>query len=288
MSEGPAKLFSVIVPVYRDWHRLALCLQALERQTLSAELFEIVIANNEPDGLVRLERVPANARIVHEPRPGSYAARNTAVARSDSMYLAFTDSDCIPHPAWLEAGLAALGSSPDARVTGPVSIFREEGGSRHAYLYDLKMAFPQAEYARLGNCVTANLLVARSVFSHVGPFDERLSGGDSLWNTRATAMGVPLVYSEGVEVRHPARRSLQDIFRKRRRVVGTQAAHRKISAIRFVISRLTPPARRLLMLRKDTSWPEALLVFFMVWLAQLVEALEFVMVRLGIKRPNRA
>src|SRR5439155_15998009 len=45
-------------------------------------------------------------------RAGPAIARNLAVAEARGEVLAFTDSDCIPEPGWLKAGVAALESDP--------------------------------------------------------------------------------------------------------------------------------------------------------------------------------
>ena len=277
---------SVIIPVYRDWDRLRLCLEALERQTLPPGRFEIIVANNEEEDHTPPASLPANARIVHEPRPGSYAARNTAVAASAGRYLAFTDSDCVARPDWLANGLSALQANPHARISGPVSIFREPGSAYYAYIYDLHTAFPQREYVAAGHCVTANLLVARDIFDAVGPFDLCFSGGDTMWNWRAHEQGVPILYDAAVEVGHPARRDLADIFRKRRRTAGSSRLDVPVYA--FVLERMKPPVRRLArLLRKGVGWKDSMAVFAIHWAGRLVEAQEFSFVRLGIKGPNR-
>jgi GT2 family glycosyltransferase len=278
----------VIIPVFQDWDRLAQCLEALQCQTLPASEFEIIIANNEPGGGSAMVRMPSNATIVHESRPGSYAARNRAVAAARGEYLAFTDSDCVPEPRWLEQGLAALKVNEGARVTGPVTLFREPGSGYHAYLYEANTAFPQRDYVREGHCVTANLLVARSVFDRVGPFDEVLSGGDTQWNLRAQRLGVPIIYDEAVAVGHPARKSLGSILRKRRRLAGTRARTATIKFAPFVLARMKPPLRRFRLLRdRKLALKDAATVAAMMWLVGLNEASEFVLVRMGLKRPNR-
>lgn len=278
---------SVIIPVYQDWDRLKLCLEALERQTLPAERFEILVANNEPDERLPLDRLPANARVLHEPTPGSYAARNTAVGQSRGEWLAFTDSDCVPDESWLANGLAMLEQTPGERITGPIRIFREEGSDYYAYLYDAHTAFPQEDYVRDGVTVTANLFVARQVFDRVGPFEQTMSGGDWEWNMRAHLMGVPIRYDAGVSIAHPARRTLAEIFRKRRRVAGSIAQNRKRSLPIFVLGRLKPP-RRLPFKRSSLGWRDWSALYFITWAKGLVEAHEFSLVKLGLKRPNRA
>ena len=49
------KFISIIIPTYKDWARLSLCLQALADQTYDSSLFEIIVVNNYtadkvPDG----------------------------------------------------------------------------------------------------------------------------------------------------------------------------------------------------------------------------------------------
>ena len=285
---------SVIIPVYRDWERLQLCLDALERQTLPARDCEIIIANNEPVADPPPLRLPANARIVHEPRPGAYAARNTAIAQSSGRFLALTDSDCVPVPQWLEHGLSILADHPDWRVTGPVPIFREPGTSRFAYLYEFHTAFRFKEAVSLGRCGAGNLMVAREVFDRIGPFNEDLaSGGDTEWGERAHRQGVPIHFDERVSVAHPSRRSLAEIIKKKRRIAGSIAQRKAYPTWRYFLYRLMPPFRHyyrsFIGFRRGPIKPlDAIVLFFVHWLGQLAEGQEFLFVRKGWKRPNRS
>src|SRR5690606_33493940 len=94
---------SVIIPTYHDWARLILCVEALKNQSFPQEDFEVLIVNNDP-----LDKVPAgfpifpNFSIINEEKPGSYAARNSAIKIAKGEILAFTDSDCIPDKDWLQ------------------------------------------------------------------------------------------------------------------------------------------------------------------------------------------
>lgn len=278
---------SVVIPVYRDWERLALCLDALGRQTLPPERFEIIVVNNEAQERPLPPRAPANARILHEPTPGSYAARNTAVAAASGKYLAFTDSDCLPEPDWLKNGIAALEANPGARVTGPVKIFPEPGAGRYAVAYDRHLAFPQKEFVEKGTCVTANLLVERSVFHRVGPFDLCFSGGDLAWNLRAQAAGFPILFREGVAVGHPARKSVRDILRKKRRAAGSLG--RGMSLGRLALEAAKPPVRRMMILRgRGVAWKEAVPIFAILWVGRAIRLQEAAFVRWGLKKPNRS
>jgi len=100
---------SGIVPVYNDTSRLVLCLDALEHQSCPTERFEVVVVDNGPRP--SLEPPIADfrqSRVGHEPRPGSYAARNRGTRSARGRILAFTDADCIPARNWIHTGVGAL------------------------------------------------------------------------------------------------------------------------------------------------------------------------------------
>jgi glycosyltransferase involved in cell wall biosynthesis len=208
----------VIIPVRDDGDGLAECLLGLSRQDQAAPFEVVVVDNNSresPSGVV--EQFPW-ARLVAEPRPGSYVARNTGVAESRSQVLAFIDSDCRPAPDWLALGLARLREAGEAAfVAGAVQIsVRDPEAPSAAEIYDLMTAFRQEHYLRRYSFSGAgNLWVRREVFEQVGPFDARLiSSGDREWGQRAHAAGIPGIYAPDVRVTHPARTSVAELRRK--------------------------------------------------------------------------
>lgn len=119
---------SVIIPVLDDPVRLALCLQALEDQTYAADRYEVIVVDNgSVSDLAPVVVAFAHAQLAVEPRRGSYAARNMGIGLARGEVLAFTDSDCIPQPDWLEAGVARLmGAAGCGLVGGRVAIFARD------------------------------------------------------------------------------------------------------------------------------------------------------------------
>lgn len=279
----------VIIPTYRDWPGLQLCLNALAAQTLPADRFEIVIANNDPAEPEPPYPLATNARVVVEARPGSYAARNAAIAASSSPVLAFTDSDCVPDPDWLERALATLSNAPEARISGQVPIFRPPEGGNAAYLYEFHTAFRQREYASRGEGATANLVVRRDVLLKVGTFnDQLLSGGDFEWHRRAQTIGVPIVYAHDVIVRHPSRLRMSEIFRKRRRTARSEAVFHSTSTWEYVKYRIKPPIGRIAFDRGQPHWRDRALLFAMMYGINLYAVYNFALVRAGIVKAVRA
>ncbi|MHB1261318.1 MAG: glycosyltransferase family 2 protein [Thermoplasmatota archaeon] len=216
---------SVIVPVYNDVARLRLLLEALRVQTYPAGRFEVLVVDNasteDVQGTVRAAGPPFVA--LHEGRPGSYAARNRALAQAQGEVLAFTDGDCIPAPDWLERGVAALEADPSAGlVAGRIEVFPRGRRRTLVERYEMVYAFPQERFAREQHFgATANVFTRRAVMDRVGPFNAALkSGGDREWGQRVHAAGLPVVYAADVVVRHPARRTFREYEGKVRRIVG--------------------------------------------------------------------
>ncbi len=228
---------SVIVPTYGDWQALAGCLGCLAAQTVPADSFEIVVGNNNPVAEIPVGfALPANARVVWAPRPGSYAARNAAVAEARGAVFFFTDSDCRPAADWIEAGLAALAAGGE-RLAGAVEIVPAGREWTIPELYDRIFELQQARYVRKNYAATANLIVTRALFERAGRFDEGLmSSGDKEWNGRAAKVGERIRYVPEAVVRHPARASFEALAKKRVRVLGGRLATRRKKRRRTLIT----------------------------------------------------
>ncbi|MBD8061603.1 glycosyltransferase [Oceanitalea stevensii] len=213
---------SVVVPV-RDDPRLSSCLDALGRQSYPAELVEVIVADNGDDPAVRaLVDARPGVRYVAEPAGGSYTARNAAVLVSTGDVLAFTDSDCLPEPGWLEQAVRGLADGADI-VAGHVAVYARDAARPHPVeAYELVHAFPQQTYvSRSGASVTANMCTTRAAFDATGPFRSELrSGADIEWAQRANRLGLRTVYCADAVVHHPARDSYAALRTKLRRVIA--------------------------------------------------------------------
>ncbi|HSH90014.1 MAG TPA: glycosyltransferase [Ramlibacter sp.] len=212
---------SVIVPYNGERAALERCLQALGRQTLDAEMIEVIVVNNRPDRKLVLEGGLSRPRVtvVEEHRPGSYAARNRGVGLARGHCLAFTDADCVPDDHWLEAGLRHVAQQDP--LGGHIQLV---GSNPHslAERYDAAFGLNQQSYVeKSGFAATANLIVSRDTFDQVGPFDTRLrSAGDWEWCLRAARCGHPVAYCPEAIVAHPTRTLWREIVQKALRVQG--------------------------------------------------------------------
>ena len=216
---------SVIIPAHNDHDRLKLCLAALAEQTLPRESYEVIVVDNRSDPPLRdvVEQFDF-CSYTTESKPGSYAARNKGLQLAKADLLAFTDSDCIPEPQWLEKGCEALKRlAPDGLIGGRIKVFSQNADKPTSVeLYEFAFAFDQASnISKARFAATANMFTARETIEAVGPFNQELkSGGDLEWGRRVSTAGRSLAYAEDVVIRHPSRHSIKQINIKTRRHVG--------------------------------------------------------------------
>jgi glycosyltransferase involved in cell wall biosynthesis len=118
-STAARPFVSVIVPVFENPTGLQRCLGALEAQSYPASRFEVLVVDNgsrrSPGPIVAGH---PRARLIVEPRPGSYCARNAGIRQARGEILAFTDADCVPDQAWVERGVLALEQDPGRGLIG--------------------------------------------------------------------------------------------------------------------------------------------------------------------------
>lgn len=290
-APGPASsppTVSVIIPHYHDLAGLDLCLSALEAQTYPRDALEIIVADNDSpegaDAVANVIRGRAALVVVKERGPGP--ARNGAVAESRGRILAFTDSDCVPDPAWLAEGVAAL--SAFDLVGGRVKVVVDN--PEHltmAEAFEVVFAFDNEGYVRRqGFTVTANLFCPRAVFDRIGGFISWVAMEDVNWSHRARAAGYRLGFAGAAVVGHPARRTWADLATKTRRSnVGMykHMAERPAGRARWILKCLAMPLSavahtpRVLAADRLTGWDQkskALAGLFRVRLLRMTNGLQ--------------
>jgi len=173
-------LVSVITPA-RDMRRyVRATMQSVLDQTLT-DFEYLVVDNGSTDGtLAEIEAIAAGddrVRVLHEPRPGSGAARNRALAEARGTFVAFVDADDVWLPTKLEQQVAQLQALP-ARYCGVFcrSVTTDEDGTdRFTYTppagtYDLRSF--RAWFYPAGN--GSSFLMRHDAVRPVGGFDEDL------------------------------------------------------------------------------------------------------------------
>jgi glycosyltransferase involved in cell wall biosynthesis len=288
---------SIIIPTYKDWDRLQLCLNALEMQSYPKNLFEVIVVNNDVSDIVpeKLKKY-ANVTFTIEPKPGSYAARNTGIRLSKGNIIGFTDSDCIPHKDWIKNAVEYLNENENCnRIAGKISIIKRNSRASIIELYNEIYSFPQEVVIKNhGGSMTANLFTYKFLFEKVSFFNDKLmSYGDLSWGSKVSQAGYAIDYVENIIVYHPPR-SLKELIVKEKRLGGGNSSFQEnkrphwFNILKFFYS-LRPSTRSLNLmfsLRKELTTKEVLLTPLIRYFLLVVRNFETLRVQLG-KNPNR-
>ena len=189
-------VISVIVPALNESTGIARCLTALQRQSMPAHQFEILVMDNgSTDGTVDIAR-QFTPHVHTFPGVAIGALRNEGARLARGSVLAFIDADCVASRTWLEGAVAALA----------------DGGAAVGNKYDLPPDGGWIEAAWLGGVApgrwqahelwTGNLIVARETFLACGGFDETLVSYEDVALSHALRSKGPLFCDDRVRVTH--------------------------------------------------------------------------------------
>jgi glycosyltransferase involved in cell wall biosynthesis len=216
---------SVVVPFYgADESALIKCVESLLDQDYARDRITITVVDNNQTARLSPGLFGGRCKIVHEPLPGAYAARNRGISESFGDIIAFTDSDCVAQRSWISAGVRALKQATEPVIAGgPIMFgFGSKIAKTGCELLDSIIHHRQSEYIfEHGFAATANLFVPRALISNHGQFDARfLGGGDREFGQRLTGGGVGIVMAGDAIIVHPARKRFVDLLQKGLRGVG--------------------------------------------------------------------
>lgn len=197
---------AVVVASHDRAYRLSLLLEALRRQTLPRDDFEVVIVDDgsqdaTPRLLADAERAgDLDLRVLRrEPAGGPAKARNLGWRAARAPLIAFTDDDCRPTTGWLEAYLAAAAETPGDVLQGKVLKDPEQMNALNPFAHTFEVHGYDQGFA------TANMLYPRELLERLGGFDESFpdaAGEDTDLGWRAIESGATIRFVDEPLVHH--------------------------------------------------------------------------------------
>ena len=194
---------SVCIPTRNRRDLLLRTLETLDRQTLPAARFDVVVADDgSTDGTREaLGVLKPGYRISHVESSGrgSGAARNAAARMAVGEVLVFLDDDQLASEELLEAHIDAQGANGVVLVQGfsPMVEQRSRRGTSMIYEQTLRRTIG-AETAALGKgggIWGLNISVRKQTWADTGGYDESLRRSQDLdFGLMVAALGVPVVF----------------------------------------------------------------------------------------------
>ncbi len=199
---------SLIIPTYRRRAAVQRLLQALTRQTLSPEEYEVIVSiDGSRDGtreMVSQFPAPYKLRYTWQPNNGRAAACNAGIRLARGDLLILLDDDMEPSPGFVAAHLQAHPRGSRRAVIGAAPIVFDQSSPpivkyvASGFNYRLERLAQSGSTIRFRDAYTGNFSIRREVLVEIGGFDEdfKVYGHEDYelaW--RLLGAGVQLIYS---------------------------------------------------------------------------------------------
>ena len=216
-SPGVPRL-SVVIPTYKRPDALPRTLAALERQTIPAADFEVlVVADAQEDDAERVaaqvaaEDRPYAARVLHRHAAGVSAARNDGWQAAQAPLVMFIGDDILADPTLLAEHLAWHERHPDERVgvlghvrwADDIEVSAFMRWLEHGTQFDYPTI--DGEEAGWGRLYTSNVSLKRALLERAGGFDEEnfpFLYEDLDLGYRLSELGLRLLYNPAARAQH--------------------------------------------------------------------------------------
>jgi len=223
----PAPIFSIVTPTFNRVQELPGLINSIESQTLSYNLFEMIIVDDgSADGTEDMvksikDKIPFELRYLSQSNKGPGAARNLGAEISRGELVLFIDSDCEADSQWLETiyntykhdGFDAFGG-PDAAkedfsplqkaIDFSMTSFFTTGGIRGHSKKPLVKFYPR----------THNMGVKKNIYQKIGGFGNLRHGQDMEFSHRLLKSDAKVITIHDAVVYHRRRTSIVQFFRQ--------------------------------------------------------------------------
>lgn len=192
---------SVVIPSHNRAAGVARLLEALHRQTIGSDRFEVIVVDDGSRLPLALHSGRLRLRVLRHAQPlGPGAARNSGWRAASASLVAFIDDDCVPDERWLES-LLRTGDGPDVVVQGKVAPMPDQLERLHPLSHTIEIGGPSQLF------VTANIAYPRPLLARLQGFDERFerAGEDADLGARATKAGAVVRFAADALVYHEVR-----------------------------------------------------------------------------------
>jgi len=180
MSEASSICVSVIVPAYNASATIGQELEALSQQNCFQPFEVIVVDDGSSDNTAEIVRSFASVKYVRQDNAGPASARNHGARLARGEFLAFTDSDCIPHKDWISQLMAGFSHPQVGVVAGSYGIANPESWLARGIHTEILWRHSHLMPDFSNSFGSYNFCVKKNVFEAVGGFNSwyRFASGE--------------------------------------------------------------------------------------------------------------
>jgi len=211
---------SVVVPTYNRLERLRRVLTALERQTLSRDLFEVIVVSDGcTDGTATfLAQIETGLQLnpLLQENSGVAVARNNGVAAARAELILFVDDDVVPAPDLLEVHLDLHRQHANLIVLGPMLTPAGYEMSpwvrwEQTMLYRQYQALEEGRYPPTGRqFYTGNTSLPQAAILAAGGFDPAFNRAEDIeLGFRLDRLKLNYLFCMAAKAEHYAERTFQ-------------------------------------------------------------------------------
>jgi GT2 family glycosyltransferase len=219
-----APRISVIIPSYNQAESLVQTLQALERQSIRKESFEVILiddgSKDRTEAMVRGLDFSFPLIFSRQENRGAAAARNKGVEYAKSNLLLFLDADMLAEPDLLKAHIEHHEIDNNRLILeGVRKPWRTAESPLFYQILDLDTNTPVGGTDKVfwGEMLSCNLSLRNDLFFEIGGFDEKLLRWEDVdFDYRAYKKNVTFRYAPDAVAFHNHPISFRDYCQKQR------------------------------------------------------------------------
>jgi cellulose synthase/poly-beta-1,6-N-acetylglucosamine synthase-like glycosyltransferase len=201
--------YSVVVPAYNAGATIQSCVEALVRQSLTREQFEVLVVDDGSTDATAGIAGGFPVTVVSQQNRGPAAARNHGARLARGGIVLFTDADCVPADDWIAQMVAPFADARVAAVKGAYKTSQRSLVARFAQV-EFEERFEMLKTTDSIDMVdTYSAAFRKDVFERMRGFDESFpvaNNEDTDLSYKLAAAGQRMVFNPGAVVfhlRHP-------------------------------------------------------------------------------------
>jgi glycosyltransferase involved in cell wall biosynthesis len=166
---------SIIIPAYNEESYLPHCLQGVFELEYPKDRMEVIVVDNESTDRTKEIALSYGCRVLDKPEGTIASVRNFGVREAISNeYIAFIDSDCIPHKNWLKACIEHMNDPHIGAITTSVADPPENGTWVEKAWCAMGKSSRHLDIAETKSLSSFSIFIRWSLFYELGGFNEEL------------------------------------------------------------------------------------------------------------------